>query len=226
MRLARVERQTEGTGLQVREPPSPAWEVAVDHRQSFEEFYARMHGPLLDHAERFVGKEDARDAESEAMVVIWRNWPALSLEKRSDKYAFGVVTVIVRAKAKANANANRRIVSLDDVGPELDRRAIAEAPSLYDETPVDTRPDVLEAALAAMPARRREVLLLRYERGFSHREVAEALGLTESTINSHVTLGYQDLRAAFMRAGFQVPDAKSRRPLLPRISPKGGDTND
>ena len=34
--------------------------MAVDHRQSFEEFYARMHGPLLDHAERFVGKEDAR----------------------------------------------------------------------------------------------------------------------------------------------------------------------
>jgi RNA polymerase sigma factor (sigma-70 family) len=222
MRLARYERQPEGTGLQVGEPPSPAWEVAVSHEQSFAEFYARMHGPLLDHAERFVDKEEARDAESEAMMVMWRNWPALSLDKRSDKYAFGVLTKIVRARAKAN----RKLVSLDHVGPELDRHAIAEAPSFYG-TREDMRVEVLEAALAAMPARRREVLLLRYEQGFRYREVAEALGLAEQTINTHLHLGYEDLRAAFTRAGFQIPDAKSRR-LLPRTTPKnkGGNTND
>lgn len=221
MGLPSVNGPPEGTGLQVREAASPTWEIATDPREGFGEFYSRMHGPLVAYAARFFrDKEEARDAESEAMMTLWWKWPALSLDKRNEKYAFRVLTNIIRAMKEANS----MLVSVEDAGPELEQLSFAEAPSFHG-TSGDARVEILAAALAAMPAKRREVLLLRYEEGFTYREVAETLGLAQQTINTHVSLAYRDLTAAFVRAGYELAAVRPRL-SLPRAHPQRGDTND
>ena len=211
MQLARFKRSSEGNSLLVGVVPPPDLSAAPDLEQLFLEAYRRLHGRVLDHAERFLSKDDARDAVADAMESLWRRWPSLSQEKRSDKYVFGVVHYCVFAKLRANS----QLVSLDDAGPELDRRAMSAVPEL---TRGDTAADVLDAALAAMPPRRREVFLLVREQSFTYKEAAEALGLSEGTINSHMRLATEDLRAAFTRAGFRIAGSQPAR--LP--SPKGG----
>lgn len=42
--------------------------------------------------------------------------------------------------------------------------------------------DAIAAAIAALPARYREVLLLRYDNGFSYSEIAKALDMTEAAV--------------------------------------------
>lgn len=216
MRLARYKRSPEGNSLLVGEAPPRPYGVspAMDLAQLFAETYQRLHGPLLDHAERSLSADDARDAVAEAMVALWMQWSTLSQDKRNDAYIFGIVIHCVSAKL----TENRRLVSLEDAEPELDRQAAEAVPGADRGL---TAAEVLDATLAAMPARRREVYLLVREQSFTRKQAAEALGLSDGTINTHMYLATEDLRAAFTRAGFRIADPQR---LLP--SPKGGDTND
>jgi len=219
MRLARYEQEPKRKIMLVGEALPPVWATTPELQRSFAEIHRRLDGRLHDHAERSLGREDARDAVADAWASLWPRWPSLSLEHRPDRYFFGVVTFCVYAKRKEN----RRFVSIDGAGPVLDRRAIAATDS-FGSTRGDSGADVLDAALTAMPARRREVLLLIREQGFSHPEAAEMLGLKIGTINHHMHLAMQDVRAAFARAGIRLTASQTRSLL--KHSPEGGDTND
>lgn len=58
---------------------------------------------------------------------------------------------------------------------------------------------LLEAGLAALPPRGREVVLLRKFEGLSQKEVAERLGISEKTVDEHLYRGLRRL-GAFLRA--------------------------
>ena len=190
-------------------PPNMPAEAALE--QLFLEAYQRLHGRVLDHAERFLEKDDARDAVGDAMLSLWRRWPTLSPEKQqSERYVFAVVHHAVFRMLRGSS----ALVSLDDAEPELDRLATVAFP---DQSGRDTAADVLDAALAAMPPRRREVFLLIREHSFTYQEAGEALGLAVGTIKKHMYLAVEELRSAFTRAGYRIANPKPAQ--LP--SPKG-----
>ena len=222
MRLARVNRPLEGNSLLVREVPPPHGNqvIRLDRERVFAETYQRLHGSLLDFAERMVGKENARDVVGDAVLALWINLHSLTPGTLTDNYFFAAV----RNRAYKVLDENMEIVSLEDAEIELERMAVREAGSSYG-TRGDLRADVLDAALAAMPPRRRAVLLLVKEQGFGYEEAAEILGLSIGTINTHIRLANQHLRAAFERAGFRIINPQPRR-LLSNRSPKGDATND
>jgi len=191
----------------------------LDRDRVFAETYQRLHGPLLDFAERMVGKEDAHDVVGDAVLALWISRHSLT-GKLTDNYFFAAV----RNRAYGMLEENKEVVSLEDAEIELERMAVREADSSYG-TRGNSRADVLDAALAAMPPRRRAVLHLIKEQDFLYEEAAEILGLSMGTINTHMRLANQHLRAAFERAGFRIINPQPRRSLSNR-SPKGDATND
>jgi RNA polymerase sigma factor (sigma-70 family) len=60
---------------------------------------------------------------------------------------------------------------------------------------------VLEAAVNALPDRCREVFTLRRLHDFSHREIADKLGISEHTVNAQLVQGMMRCRA-FLRAHY------------------------
>lgn len=215
MRLARDRSQSEPRNLPVRVVPPPGLAGQADLDQLFIEAYDRLHGRMLDRAERFLDHEEARDAEANAVADVWYRWPYLTPEQRTDRYFFRALrNSVIDARRTRRAN-----VSLEDAEQELELLA-ADAVGM--PTRADSKADVLDLALATMSPRKREVLLLIREERFSYQEVAEILGLSEGTINRHYRLAMDHLRAAFTRAGFAIADAKLAR--LP--SPERGATND
>lgn len=222
MRLRRTKESRERDLLLVGVVPPPTVltvPVTADLERLFVDAYERLHGPSLDHAECSLSADDARDAVADAMVALWLRWATLTPGQRSDKWIFGVVHRCVRAKRRANRRANRHHVSLDEAEAALERLAASTIPDL---TGRDTAADVLDLALSVMPPRRREVLLLVKEAGFTYAEAAEELGLSVGTINTHMRLATKDLSAAFTRAGFRLANPQPAR----LMSPKGGATHD
>lgn len=65
--------------------------------------------------------------------------------------------------------------------------------------------DLVRKAIEAMPPRPREVLYLARMEGYSHREIAERLGISAKTVENHLTRGLallaSSLREAPDRAG-------------------------
>jgi len=54
----------------------------------------------------------------------------------------------------------------------------------------------LLAALASLPARRREAIVLRYWLDLPEREIAAAMGVSTGTVKSHVSRGLDALGEA------------------------------
>ncbi|MCL4212724.1 MAG: sigma-70 family RNA polymerase sigma factor [Gemmatimonadales bacterium] len=215
MRLALFRRSPEEQSLPTGTEP-PAQTLTAELEELFLEAYRRLHGRVLDHAERFLDKDDASDAVGEAMSALWRRWRTLAPEKRTDQYVFGVVHYCVFAKLRER----KEFVSLDDAGSELDQAVMNAA---EERSGRDAIAEVLDETLTAMPPRRREVFLLIREESFTYREAAEALGVSEGSINTHMRLANEQLRSAFTRAGFRIalPKPPARLP-----SPMGGADND
>lgn len=223
MQLVRVDPPREGSELcvaQVPPPPAVDQRILLEIERVLAETYRRLHGELLDFAERMVGKDDAHDVVADTVLAFWVNRHSLTARMLTDNYFFAAV----RNRAYRVLEEDAETVSLEDNVIELDRMAVREAGSSYG-TRGDTRADVLDVALASLTPRRREVILLIKELGYSYEEAAEILDVTIGTINTHIRLAHQHLRAAFERAGFRIIGPTPRR-LLPRRSSNGDTIND
>jgi RNA polymerase sigma factor (sigma-70 family) len=215
MRLAR-ERSPSSPGTQlVRVVPPPGVTEQADLDTLFIEAYHRLHGRMLDRAERFLEPDAARDAEADAVADVYYRWPTLTPEQRCDEYFFRAL----HSRVIDTIRRRHGSVALDDAEEEIDQQVaqVFDAP-----TRADTAADVLDLALASMSRRKREVLLLIREEGYSYAQAAEALGLGVGTINRHYGMAMEHIRAAMIRAGFRIADVKPAR--LP--SPTRGATND
>jgi RNA polymerase sigma-70 factor (ECF subfamily) len=191
--------------------------------QSFVAAYERLYSRMIDYAERLLGRHDAYDAVADALADLWIRWPSLPAEKQNDKFLFGAVCHSVSATRRRQRREDRRLVALEDAGVvyELDR-GVAMAVREGDRG--ETMADILDAAVAALTPRRREVLLLVKEQEFTYQETAEILGVKYETVHTHVRKAIDQLRAAFARAGYDLTDPTSRQKRLP--APKRGNSND
>jgi RNA polymerase sigma-70 factor (ECF subfamily) len=67
--------------------------------------------------------------------------------------------------------------------------------------------DSIQHWIAKMPDRRREAFVLSRFEGLSHEEIARVMSLTPRTVNNHIVLALQDLRARL-----QAYEAESTNP--------------
>ncbi len=80
------------------------------------------------------------------------------------------------------------------------------------------QPPAARAALAGLPDRQREAIVLRYYAGLSRSEIAAAMGISRGAVNSHTAHGLSALRAALEQA--------SSQPARPRDSDDAGSSHD
>lgn len=186
---------------------TPEGQLALD--AEFTVAYVNVHPRALAHAERFLPGDEAREVVDEAMAQVWFRWAELTPAQRTDGYFLRAVhNGVVDA-----SNAAGKRVPLEKAEEELEHW---QARQFDAPTARDTALDVLDLAIAAMPRKRRRVLLLIHAQSCGYEEAATALGLSLGTIKTHIRLAHDDLRHAFRRAGFRVAEGKGRNAhLLP-----------
>ena len=198
----RSERRERLVGV---EPP-PWLPAAPGVEQMFVEIFRRVAPRAIKHARRFLSREDARDALSNALDKAWRHWKHLTPEQMSDAYLYRAVhheIVLVYRK-------NKRLVGLDDAKAELTQLAIGEIDAF---TRTTTAQDVLDLVIAAMPQARRNVMLL-VQQGMTHTEVAQHLQIARGTVSRHVITANEEIRAAFKHRGFRLAPGTPGRAIV------------
>jgi RNA polymerase sigma-70 factor (ECF subfamily) len=93
--------------------------------------------------------------------------------------------------------------------------APAEDPSPETQTADREELQRLAEAISALPAKVRTVFTLRRIDGLSQREVARRLGISESTVEKHISRGFLLLIELFGRGGKRLPP--SSRALGPKL---------
>jgi RNA polymerase sigma factor (sigma-70 family) len=83
----------------------------------------------------------------------------------------------------------------------------AEFPGAAEIIEQRQRHELLAEALAGLPPRCREVMLLRYRDGLPCKEIARRLGVSTETVKSHLTKGVGDCIGFFQREGMLEGEA-------------------
>lgn len=94
-----------------------------------------------------------------------------------------------------------RVVSMNTVADFEALRVPADEPDTEDRVSSRQELKALQLAVDTLPPRCREIVVLRKIRGCSQREVAEKLGLAQSTIEKQVSKGLRRLADALYGEG-------------------------
>jgi len=136
---------------------------------TFDAFVAEAEPRLRRALIGAVGVDRVADAVAEALAYAWENWSTISLFENPVGYLYRV----------GQSKTRRRKV------PQL--RAMV-APGIPDTEPG------LPMALMALPPQQRAAVWLAHGCQWTHAEIAEALGISTSTVSTHVNRGLDSLR--------------------------------
>jgi len=168
--------------------------VRTKDEDAFEWFASRVLPRLLRTAWLLTGDAgQAEDAAQEALVRLYGVWPRVRYEE-PEPY----VLRILRNVVVSTWRKDRRLVLVEEVReggsatPTADRGGTAGA--------VADRLDLVRA-LQSLPAREREVVVLRHYADLSERAVAEALGVSVGTVKSSSSRGLERLRTLMSDQG-------------------------
>jgi RNA polymerase sigma factor (sigma-70 family) len=151
----------------------------------------RLVPRTLGYAARLLGgdRAEAEDVVQEAMLRLWRVAPEWRTgEAKVTTWVYRVVTNLCTDRRRARM---RRGDSGLDAAPEVtDGSPGAEARLIAAD-----RVAALEAALAQLPDRQREAVVLRHIEGLSNPEIAAVLGLGVEAVESLTARGKRALAA-------------------------------
>ena len=99
-----------------------------------------------------------------------------------------------------------RQVPLDAVDDLADGDSLPNAVEILEQR---ERYELLAQAVAELPPRCREVMLLRYRDGLPCKEIARRLGVSPETVKSHLVKGVGDCIGFFQRNGLLADTAAS-----------------
>lgn len=141
-------------------------------RTKFEQIYDKYAGLMYHIATQYLENEqDREDAVQTAFEAIVRNIKKISAVNSPQTYSY-IVNTIESKSIDVLRKQQRRPVELDEaiLGVKI-------------ELPED---DELASALAKLPAHYREILLLRYDCGYTTKELASMLGMTRGNVQKQI----------------------------------------
>ncbi|WP_371494398.1 sigma-70 family RNA polymerase sigma factor [Kitasatospora sp. NBC_00374] len=180
---------TDLPGSETLSPPRPSLPRS-HHRPAarrtpvtFDAFHEYHHKLWLRYAHTHVGRRDAaRTVVEDACADLLRNWDHVLAQESVPGYAWTVL------KEHVHDWLDRHGRQPAMVGTAAFQAAIGKllVHELRDEFAVIESELGLYAAIAELPDRQYDVVVVRYVLGRSDREVAQYLGIEEATVRSHV----------------------------------------
>jgi RNA polymerase sigma factor (sigma-70 family) len=142
--------------------------------ESFEAFFRRVETRLRVALSATLGSATGRVAAADALSYAWENWERVSTMDNPVGYLY----VLGRDLGRRQLRGRRRVV-LSPVDTERTPWVEPELPS----------------ALGSLPEQQRVVVMLLHCFEWTMAEVAELLGVSKSTVQTHADRGMVRLRA-------------------------------
>jgi len=170
--------------------------------RAFEVIFDRHAGPAFSLAYRMCGRQAlAEEIVQEAFMSLWRS------AARYDRSRGSVRSWVLRVVHNRAIDAFRRELATTkhDVADDWISEVLPARERTEDE--VERRDDarLVRSALDGLPPDQRQVIELAYFGGFSHTQIADALGLPAGTVKGRMRLALGKLRIALGEPAGVVP---------------------
>jgi RNA polymerase sigma-70 factor (ECF subfamily) len=152
---------------------------------------------LVRYAASQLGDVDlARDLAQEAFIQVWERRRGWRPRGSARVYLYRIVRHLVIDRKRRRAVRRRW---LDRQGRDDAIRA-GHAPTPADVLDASLLADRFQAAVAALPDRRREVFELVFQRGLTHAEAAAVMNLSAQTVANQMSSALRTVRGAVAAA--------------------------
>jgi RNA polymerase sigma-70 factor (ECF subfamily) len=155
---------------------------------AFTEIYHRYKWVLYLHAVKRIGnREEARDIVQELFTTLWDKRGELDLTT----YLSGYLYTSVRNRIIKLISHQQVVLSyVDSI-----RRTIAQTDCITDhKARENSLAEVIEKEINELPEKMREIFIMSRKRHMSHKEIANELGIAESTVKRQVSNALHILR--------------------------------
>lgn len=161
-----------------------------EDKKRFAALYEEHHAWAERVALRITGSQsDAEDAVQNAFLQVIRHFEKI-YEIPCDKLGFWIISIVKNEALMIVRRRRREVVLEEDIpAPEADGVSDRQA---------------LAHLFASLPELYRSVLELKFLAGYSGKEVAKRLGISETAVNTRVSRGRALLREAAEKEGFEV----------------------
>ena len=167
-----------------------------EDRNKFEIIYEQYKNLMYYVAYRILREErDAEDAVHNAFVRIAEHIEKISEPVCPKTRAFVVLIVERTAINEYNRQHRRR-------GLPLEEEALGASGAWAPEGPEEG--DAVARAIAALPDRERELILLKHWQGFSDREIAGLMGMKPGAVSRALQRAKEKLRERLREEGIEV----------------------
>jgi RNA polymerase sigma factor (sigma-70 family) len=147
---------------------------APDARAGFEQLFRNTRTDLLAYImRRSQNAEDAADLLAETYLIAWQKLDAIPTGERARLWLFGVARNLL---LKGASRRRSRHALVERLAAELRSAHPPHAPV------EDERSSALLAALAALPERDREILMLTAWEGLTPKEIAAVVGVRANIV--------------------------------------------
>jgi len=166
--------------------------------KAFEELVRKYQRPLYTFLLRMVDdRQTAEDLFQEAFLRILRALPTYEERGKFSSWLFGIANNLAIDALRRDRRRNEHTVAYDD--------PLAQAISPDGNPEVDLENNELRRELSALlsdlPAKQKQVFLLRQHSGMTFKEIAEQMGEPLNTVLSHMNYAVKKLRQRFQVSG-------------------------
>lgn len=169
---------------------------------AYRDLVARYATPAVNFIYRFIrDRALAEDLAQEGFLRVYQRLNTYDPQRKFSSWFFQVLRNITIDYLRVN---RVRTASLDELEDEGHRGAAADRESVSPEQAAQQGElaFAMEAALSRIRPEYREVVVLRYQEGFTHPEIAEILGLPSGTVKTYLHRARKELAEILSEAGW------------------------
>ena len=173
---------------------------------AFNTLFAHYNTRVCTYLARMVGNdEEGRDLAQETFLKAWSTLPEMREPARFSSWLYRIATNV--AIDYLRAQKSRRWLPWPQNTQESEQKRPFQ---LLDPTARVGEIEHVKQALANVTPKYRACLLLQIEGGFSQREIASLLHLSEKSISVYVQRGSEQFRQTYARLAQDIPAERSR----------------
>lgn len=156
---------------------------------AFCELYAAYKNRLLYFAMKFVkSREFAEDIFQDAFTVVWQSRRFINPDTSFSSYLY----TIVRNRV---LNQLRDMSNEDQLKEHILSQAVDASNDTKSEILLNDLKEIIGRALEQLTPRQREVFKMSRDLQMSHKEIADALGVSVNTVQEHISVSLKVIRS-------------------------------
>ena len=186
--------------------PTDDWDLIAQAKlgdmDAFAELVARYQRPVVHFCQRIVGsRQDAEDIAQDSFVRVYRYLDRLEPAAKFSTLLFGIARNLALNFIRDSGRRGRTVTH--SLTNDDQREQLIEDEHLRPDRAVRLKEidEMIEAGLALLSPKHREVLILRELQGMDYSSIAEVVKCRKGTVKSRIARAREQLRLHMERLG-------------------------